>query len=97
MGDELSRSDIRRRRCAPPGLTHSIGEVGLSEQVQLVCPGNGFGPVACAQLAIGVRDVTLDSGQADKQMISDLLVPHSVRYKAQDLDLPSCWRLGETR
>ena len=32
------------------------------QQVQLVCPGNSFRAVTDPQLAVGIRDVTLDSG-----------------------------------
>ncbi len=77
--------------CRPPvGLirrTHLPVHVELLEQVQLVCTGDSFGAVTDAQLAVGIRDVTLDGGQTDEQMIGNLLVPHSRRNETQDLDL----------
>ncbi len=69
--------------------------VELLEQVQLVCPRNSFGAVTDTQLAVGIRDVTLDGGQTDEQMIGNLVVPHSLRNETQDLDLPSRQWLGE--
>ena len=53
--------------------------VELLQQVQLVCPRNGLGAVTYAQLAVGVRDVTLNGGAADEELICNLLVPPSSR------------------
>lgn len=38
-----------------------------------------------AQLAVRIRDMTLDGRQADHQLIGDLLVPHSCNNETQDL------------
>ncbi len=55
------------------------GVVEYLQQVQLVCPGNSFGAVTDPQLAVGIRDVTLDGGEADEEMTCNLLVPRSYR------------------
>ena len=65
-----------------------LTESDFLHQVQLVCPGDSFGTVTDAQFAVGVRDVTLDRGQADEQLIGYLLVPHSCRDETQDLYFP---------
>ena len=62
--------------------------MSLLQQVQRVRPRHGFGAVAGAQLPVGIGDVTLDRGQADEELLGDLLIPHSRRDETQDLDLP---------
>ena len=58
-----------------PILRHAIYTESQSlKQIQLVRPGNGFSAVTDVQLAIYIRDVTLDGGQADEQVIVDHLV-----------------------
>ncbi len=74
------RCGIRRRRQEPPGLGEEIEtESSRLQQVQLVCPPDRFGAVTDTQLPVGVRDVTLDGGEADEELIGNFLVPHSRR------------------
>ena len=65
------------------------------QQIKLVCPRHCFGAVTDAQLAVGVRDVALDGGQADEEPVGDLLIPHAGRDQAQDFDFLRCERLGQ--
>jgi hypothetical protein len=51
--------------------------------------------VTDAQLAVRVRDVPLDCGDAEAQLIGDLLIPEACGDETQDLDLSACERLGE--
>ena len=48
-----------------------------------------------AQLAVRVRDVTLDGGEADHQVIGDFLVPHTGGNETQDVEFACRERLGE--
>ncbi len=85
---------ISTRRRAPTPRVRRYDGVELLEQAEFVCSRNGLGAVTDAQLAVGIRDVTLDGGLTDEQMIGDLLVPHPYRDEAHDLDLPYGQRLG---
>ena len=78
----LDGREISRWSCQPPPEAGALAGVELLEQVQLVRPRNGFDAVTDAQFAVGTRDVTLDGGEADEQLIGDLLVPHSVRNES---------------
>ena len=55
----------------------------MLDQVRFVCPHERFGVVTDAELAVGIRDVTLDRVQADDEMlcISWFLIPAAIRRK----------------
>ena len=78
------------------GAPRREGDADGLEEAQFVRPGDCLGAMADAQLSVPVRDVALHGGQADHQVVGDLLVPHACRNQTQDLDFPRRERFGET-
>src|ERR687885_1212676 len=84
---EGCRSGVYSRGCRSPR-----GPPGAGSGRE---PGNRLGAMIDTQLAVDVRDMPLDGGQADHQFIGDLLVPPARRDQTQNLEFPRRERLRE--
>src|SRR5215210_6206767 len=62
-------------------------ESSLREHSMLASPGEGFGAVACVELAVDVARVGLDRAHGDEEVSGDLRVGPAGGEQAQHLDL----------
>src|SRR5688572_19729513 len=67
------------------------------QEVQPTRPNEGLRPVAHAQLAVDVCDVSFDRRRADEQLFGNLLIPQPGRDQTQDCELARRQQLRRIR